>query len=102
MAPLKRMIMHFDRCKHRVFYHRSHLVWVTKYRLKALVCDARLRVQEIVRRVYGENRVEIIKCVLCWDLVHVFGSIQPNLSVSDFNRNAKRCSSRKSEGSSRS
>ena len=87
--------MHYDKGKHTTFYHRYHLVWITKYRYKALEDDVRLRIREIIRQVCVENRVEIIKGVLARDHVHMFVSIPPNLSVSDLVRKMKGRSSHK-------
>ena len=71
------------------------MVWITKYRYKALEDDVRLRIREIIRQVCAENRVEIIKGVLARDHVHMFVSIPPNLSVSDLVRKMKGRSSHK-------
>ena len=87
--------MQYDKGKHTTFYHRYHLVWITKYRYKALEDDVRLRIREIIRQVCAENRVEIIKGVLARDHVHMFVSIPPNLSVSDLVRKMKGRSSHK-------
>lgn len=87
--------MQYDKGKHCTFHHRYHLVWITKYRYKALTGDIRLRVREIIRQVCAENRVEIIKGVLASDHVHMFVSIPPNLSVSDLMRKMKGRSSHK-------
>jgi len=89
------MIMQYDKGKHCTFHHRYHLVWITKYRYKALTGNIRLRVREIIRQVCAENRVEIIKGVLASDHVHMFVSIPPNLSVSDLMRKMKGRSSHK-------
>jgi putative transposase len=89
------MIMHYEKGKHCTFYHRYHLVWITKYRYKVLQGDIRLRVREIIRQVCAENRVEIIKGVLASDHVHMFVSIPPSLSVSDLLRKMKGRSSHK-------
>ena len=87
--------MQYDKGKHCTFHHRYHLVWITKYRFKELKGDVRLRVREIIRQVCAENRVEILKGVLANDHVHMFVSIPPNLSVSDFMRKVKGRSSHK-------
>jgi len=92
---LDSMIMQYDKGKHCTFHHRYHLIWVTKYRYKVLRGDIQLRVREIIRQVCAENRVEIVKGVLASDHVHMFVSIPPNLSISDFMRKAKGRSSHK-------
>ena len=87
--------MQYQKGKHSVFYHRYHVVWITKYRFKVLTGAVRLRVRDIIRQVCEENGVEIVKGVLSADHVHMFVSIPPNLSVSDFIRKAKGRSSHK-------
>ena len=86
---LESMVMQYEKGKHCVFYHRYHVVWSTKYRYKVLKGDIRKRVREIIRRVCAENGVDIINGVLSADHVHMFVSIPPKLSVSDFMRKVK-------------
>jgi putative transposase len=83
------MVMQYQKGKHCVFYHRYHVVWATKYRYKVLKGDVRRRVREIIRQVCAENGVDIINGVLSSDHVHMFVSIPPKLSVSDFMRKIK-------------
>ena len=81
--------MHYDKGKHCVFYHRYHVVWSTKYRYKVLRGDVQKRIHEIIRRVCSENGVDIISGVVSTDHVHIFVSIPPKLSISDFMRKVK-------------
>jgi len=81
--------MQYDKGKHSVFYHRYHVVWITKYRFKVLTGAIQKRVREIIRQVCSELGVEIISGVLSSDHVHMFVSIPPNHSVSDFMRKVK-------------
>ena len=59
---------------HTKFYHRYHIVWVTKYRFKVLHGDMRVRLREIIRQTCSEMGVRIEKgeypklCV--WGLAH--------------------------------
>jgi len=69
--------------------HRYHVVWITKYRFKVLKGAVQQRVREIIRQVCDENDVEIISGVLSGDHVHMFVSIPPKLSVSNFMRKVK-------------
>ena len=87
--------MQYQKGKHCVFYHRYHLVWSTKYRYQVLKGDIRLRIRDIIRQVCNENGVDIIKGVISKDHVHMFVSVPPKLSISDFMRKAKGRSSRK-------
>ncbi len=87
--------MQYQKGKHSVFYHRYHVVWITKYRFKVLQGVIQERVREIIRQVCRESGVEIISGVLSSDHVHMFVSIPPSLSVSDFMRKVKGRSSHK-------
>ena len=89
------MVMQYQKTKHSVFYHRYHIVWITKYRFNVLKGAIRERVREIIRQVCAENGVDIISGVLSGDHVHMFVSIPPKLSVSDFMRKVKGRSSHK-------
>ena len=64
---------------HTKFYHRYHIVWVTKYRFKVLHGDMRVRLREIIRQTCSEMGVRIEKGVLSNDPVHMFVSIPPHL-----------------------
>ena len=87
--------MQYDKGKHCVFYHRYHIVWSTKYRLKVLHGDLRLRIREIIRQVCAENGVDIVRGVLSSDHVHMFISVPPKLAISDLVRKMKGRSSRR-------
>ena len=81
--------MQYDKGKHCVFYHRYHVVWSTKYRFKVLQGDIKKRVREIIRRVCSENGVDIISGVVSSDHVHIFISLPPKLSMSNFMQKVK-------------
>ena len=85
----------YSKTSHTVFYHRFHIVWITKYRKRVLSGDLRLRVREIVAQVADELSIKIINGVLSADHVHIFAEIPPHLSVSEFVKIAKGRSSRK-------
>ncbi len=87
--------MAYDTGAHTVFYHRYHIVWITKYRFKVLTGEMRLRIREIIRQVCAELGVTIVKGVLSADHVHMFVSIPPQLAVSDVVRRMKGRSSHK-------
>ncbi len=80
---------------HTTFHHRYHIVWVTKYRYKVLTPQMRLRIREITRQICEQMGVHIVKGVLSADHVHMFVEIPPKVSVSDFMRRVKGCTSRK-------
>ena len=86
---LESMIMQYDKGKHCVFYHRYHVVWSTKYRFKVLQGDIQKRVREIIRHICLENGVDIISGVVSSDHVHIFISLPPKLSMSNFMQKVK-------------
>ena len=86
---------HYSNGAHTCFHHRYHIVWVTKYRYKILTAEIRLRIREITRQVCNQLGVKIVKGVLSKDHVHMFVEVPPKLSISDFMRRVKGCTSRK-------
>ncbi len=52
---------------HTVYKIEYHLVWVTKYRYKALVGDVGQRVRELVRQTCEAFEIRIIKGVVSKD-----------------------------------
>ncbi len=63
--------MPYDTGAHAVFYHRYHIVWITKYRYNVLEGAVRERIREIIRQVCAELGVTIVKGVLSRDHVHM-------------------------------
>ena len=74
--------MRYSSGAHTRFYHRYHVVFVTKYRFKVLQGAMRERVREIIRQTCDEIGVHIVRGVLARDHVHMFLSIPPKLSLS--------------------
>ena len=63
--------MSYSTGSHTVFYHRYHIVWITKYRYKVLQGKLRERVRDIIRQVCREMGVQIIEGVLSSDHIHM-------------------------------
>lgn len=80
---------------HSTYHTRYHVVWITKYRYKVLTKEMRYRIREITRQVCSQLGVTIHKGVLSHNHVHMFVEIPPKVSVSDFMRRVKGCTSRK-------
>ena len=80
---------------HTKFYHRFHVVWITKYRYKVLHGEMRERLRDIIRQTCAEMDVQIIKGVLSSDHVHMFVSIPPHLALSTVMQRIKGRTSRK-------
>ena len=87
--------MSYSTSAHATFHNRYHIVWITKYRYKVLTTPMRLRARELTRQICAQLEVTIIKGVLSSDHVHMFVEIPPKVSVSDFMRRVKGCTSRK-------
>ena len=85
----------YSKTSHTVFYHRFHIVWITKYRYRVLQGTLRLRLREIIAQVSEEMGIKIINRVLSADHVNIFAEIPPHVSVSEFVKIAKGRSSRK-------
>ena len=85
----------YNKTSHTVFYHRYHVVWITKYRYKVLSGQLRLRVRQIIAQVAEELGVRIVNGVLSSDHIHLMLEIPPHISVSNFVKIAKGRSSRK-------
>lgn len=43
--------MSYDTGAHTVFYHRYHIVWITKYRYTMLKGELGVRIRDIIRQV---------------------------------------------------
>ena len=56
--------MRYSSSAHTRFYHRFHVVWVTKYRYKVLQGPMRERIREIIMQTCSEMGVHIVKGVL--------------------------------------
>jgi putative transposase len=85
----------YSKTSHTVFYHRYHIVWITKYRRRVLAGEMRLRIREIIAQAADELGAKIINGVLSSDHVHIFVELPPHLSVSEFVKITKGRSSRK-------
>ena len=85
----------FSKSSHTIYHHRYHIVWITKYRYRILSGQIQIRTREILARISEELSVKIINGVISKDHIHIFCSIPPHISVSDFVKKAKGRSSRK-------
>ena len=85
----------YSKTSHTVFYHRYHIVWITKYRKRVMTGNLRLRLREIIAQVAEEMHIKIINGVLSADHIYLFLEIPPHMAVSEFVKIAKGRSSRK-------
>ena len=87
--------MRYSSGAHTRFYHRFHVVWVTKYRYKVMHGAMRERLREIIRQTCAEMGVHIVKGCLARDHVHMFLSVPPHLAISKVMQRIKGRSSRR-------
>ncbi|WP_419235590.1 IS200/IS605 family transposase [Rickettsia endosymbiont of Nabis limbatus] len=85
----------YEKGKHTVYYHRYHIVWITKYRYKVLTQVIKERIREIIAQVSEEMNIRIVNGVISSDHVHILVSIPPNIAVSEFVQRAKGRTSRR-------
>ena len=79
----------YRKSSHSVYDLKYHIVWITKYRKKVLVGELAFRIRELIRQICKEQDVEIIKGHISKDHVHLFVSVPPHLSVSNFVKRVK-------------
>ena len=68
---------------HVRWYGRDHVVWVPKYRKRAIFGEMRRGVGRIVRELCQRHGVELVEGHALSDHVHVLLSIPPKLSVAN-------------------
>ena len=61
-----------------------HIVFIPKYRRKALYGQLKADIREIIKKLCGYKEVEIVEGAVCSDHVHLCISIPPKLSISQF------------------
>jgi putative transposase len=79
---------------HTKFDLKVQLVWIPKYRKKALVGPVALRVRDVIRQIAIEHEFNIISGKVARDHVHVLVSYRPHQDVSSIVQWLKGISSR--------
>ncbi len=69
---------------HTAWKCQYHIVFIPKYRKKALFGQVRADLRDIIKILCQYRGVEIIEGAVCLDYVHLCVSIPPKLSISDF------------------
>jgi len=73
---------------------KVHLIWIPKYRKKALTGEVAVRTRDILRRTAMEHELDIISGKVVVDHVHMFVSYRPTLNISNIMQWLKGISSR--------
>lgn len=88
-------MQNYRKSSHSTYDLKYHIVWITKYRKKALTGEVSVKVRELIREICKANDIEILKGHVSKDHVHLFLSIPPHLSISNVVQSLKGKSSRK-------
>ena len=86
--------MQYHTSNKTVFSAKYHLVWCPKYRRRVLVGKVEARLDEIIREVCVEHRVDVIGLEIMPDHVHLLAEIPPGVALSRFVQLLKGRSSR--------
>lgn len=76
--------MDYDSLSHTRWKCEYHIVWIPKYRRKALYGKVRVDVREIIRTLCKYKNVAIVAGNVMPDHIHLVVAIPPKLAVSDF------------------
>jgi len=72
-----RNMTNYSKTSHTVFYHRFHLVWITKYRKRVLSGNLRLRIREIIAQIADEVGVKIVNGVMILSMPISMDTVKP-------------------------
>ena len=75
-------MQHYRKTSHTTYDCKYHIVWITKYRKKALGGLVGHRVRDLIRGICKEHDVEILKGHVSQDHVHLFVSVPPHVAIS--------------------
>lgn len=82
-------MQNYRKTSHSVYDLKYHIVWITKYRKSVLRGELAARTRELIRQICKAKDVEIIKGHISKDHVHLFVSVPPHLSVSEWVKEVK-------------
>ena len=87
--------MDINKGSHTVFDLRYHIVWCTKYRYKVLTGDIAIRARDLLREIAMSLEIKILAGKVGQDHVHMYVSMQPNVTPAKVVMYLKGKSSRK-------
>ncbi len=85
----------YTKGSHTIYHDRYHLVWIVKYRYRVLSGKIQIRAREILAHISEELGIKILNGVISGDHIHVFCSIPPHISISEYMKKMKGRSSYK-------
>ena len=69
---------------HTKWMCKYHIVFTPKYRRKIIYAQLRFDIRDIIRKLCGYKKVEIIEGHMMPDHVHLLVAIPPSVKISDF------------------
>ncbi|HEY3426754.1 MAG TPA: IS200/IS605 family transposase, partial [Negativicutes bacterium] len=84
----------YNKSSHAVYDIKYHIIWVTKYRYKALGGEISKRLRELIRQGCEARNITIVQGSIGRDHVHMLLSCSPSLSPSKIVQYLKGRSSR--------
>ena len=87
--------MEHHKGSHTIYDLRYHIVWCTKYRYKVMEGDIAIRARDLIREIASSIEVKILSGKVGKEHVHMYVSLQPNMSVAKAVMHMKGKSSRK-------
>ena len=75
-------MQHYRKTSYTTYDCKYDLVWITKYGKKVLTGIVAERVGELIRGIFKEQEVEILKGHVWKDHVHLLVSVPPHLAIS--------------------
>uniref|UniRef100_UPI00313CF27F IS200/IS605 family transposase n=1 Tax=Rickettsia endosymbiont of Urophora cardui TaxID=3066265 RepID=UPI00313CF27F len=79
---------------HSQYDLKVHIIWIPKYRKRALVGKVTERVRDLLRQICMEHEAYIISGKVSCDHVHIFISYRPQVALSKLVQYLKGSSSR--------
>lgn len=85
--------MEYKHSRNQVYLINYHLIWCPKRRKPVLVGEVKKRLEQILKEVAKEKRVEILALEVRPDHLHLFVSAYPQLQIHKLVKTLKGCSS---------
>jgi putative transposase len=77
------MVSQYRHGRHAVYLANYHLVWVPKRRKPVLIGDDKKRLEQIIKQVASEKNWGILDLAIQPDHVHLFVSVDTDVSIRD-------------------
>jgi putative transposase len=72
----------FKKLSHTIYESKYHVVWIPKYRYRVMTGEVREHVQNMLRRLCGWKKLDVIELNVQPEHIHIILWIPPNWAVS--------------------